>query len=125
MTRPPERLASVELISSERVAERGTVRVAWLVRRGRAWVAAERWPGARVEQIAAGPGTVWESRTVIDVLAGTELMRVESRPRLGERLSPLEILERGRRAPAQRVVRARYRVGSKGELMREAPAQRR
>lgn len=120
MTQPPsERLACVELVSSERVAERGTVQVAWWVRRGAAWVAANRWPGVRVEQLEAGPGTVWESRATLDVPAGTELMRVESRPMPDERRSPLEFLQRERRQIPRRVLRARYRVGPKGDLKRE------
>jgi hypothetical protein len=113
---PPERLARVALTNSERIVERGTLHVTWFVRRARAWVAADRWPGARVEQLESGPGTVWESRIELDVPAGAELMRVESRPMRGERLSALEFLERERKRPPRRVRRTYYRVGSRGEL---------
>lgn len=76
-----ERAESVELIDEERIVPYGAARTTWLVRQGDGWVTAAKWPGATTESRDAGPGTVWERAVKLELARGTELMRVESRPR--------------------------------------------
>ncbi len=113
----------VELESSESIAERGTVKVAWLVRVNDAWVRAGELPGAVVEQLEPGAGTVWRHRVQLALAPGTRLMRVESRPAPVERRSALDYLAREARQPRRRVRRTTFHVGRRGELERE-PAGR-
>lgn len=119
MTHDRDRLERVTLVSSEQVMERGTLRVVWFIRRADGWVSTHKWPNARVEEVAPGSGTVWESRTELDLPVGTELMRVETRPSPYVRRSPLDFLEREQRQPARRTVRSYYRVTSRGRLLRK------
>jgi hypothetical protein len=76
-----ERTESIELIDDERIVPYGAARTTWLVRQGEGWIAAAQWPGASTESRNAGPGTVWERAVKLALPRGTELMRVESRPR--------------------------------------------
>lgn len=109
----------VELESSESIAERGTRKVAWLVRVADAWVRAGELSGATVEQLEPRAGTIWCSRIEILLAPGTRLMRVESRPAPLERKSALDYLAQEIRQPRRRVQRTLYRVGRRGELERE------
>lgn len=113
-------MVRVELESRESIAERGTVKVAWLARSGDAWVRAGELSGAVVEQLEPGAGTIWRVRIEIELAPGSRLMRVESRPALPERLGALDYLAREVRQPRRRVRRTTFRVGRRGELEREA-----
>ena len=107
----------VEVIDEERIVPRGTAQVNWFVRLNDAWVHVSVWPGARSERLAAGAGTVWQSRTEIDVVRGARLMRVESQPSDYARESPLEYLIRGAPSKSRQLRRNYYRVGRLGGLI--------
>ncbi|MEI9949296.1 MAG: hypothetical protein WDO74_09995 [Pseudomonadota bacterium] len=112
---PPQEV--VEVIDEERIVERGTAQVNWFVRLNDAWVHVSAWPGARSERLDAGAGTVWQSRTEIDVPRGARLMRVESRPSSYARESPLEYLTRGAPSKSRKLRRNYYFVGRLGDLI--------
>ncbi len=112
---PPQEV--VEVIDEERIVERGTAQVNWFVRLNDAWVHVSAWPGARSERLNAGAGTVWQSRTEIDVPRGTRLMRVESRPSSYARESPLDYLTRGAPSKSRKLRRNYYLVGRLGDLI--------
>jgi hypothetical protein len=110
------RAAQVELVDCARVVPYGEARVTWFVRKSDGWVRAAEWPGAAVEQRDAGPGTVWERAVTVELPAGTELLRVETRPRAEAPKDPLSYFDRrGSRARATR--RTRYRVGVGGRVL--------
>jgi len=111
---PPQE--TVEVIDEERIVPRGTAQVNWFVRFNDAWVHVSAWPGARSERLDAGAGTVWQSRTEIEVPRGTRMMRVESRPSDYARESPLDYLTRGAPSKSRRVRRNYYVVGRSGDL---------
>ena len=115
---PPQEV--VEVIDEERIVERGTAQVNWFVRLNDAWVHVTEWPGARSERLNAGAGTVWQSRTEIDVPRGARLMRVESRPSSYARESPLEYLTRGAPSKSRKLRRNYYLVGRSVELVASA-----
>jgi len=112
---PPQQ--TVEVIDEERIVPRGTAQVNWFVRLNDAWVHVSAWPGAHSERLDAGAGTVWQSRTEIQVPRGTRLMRVESRPNDYARESPLDYLTRGAPSKSRRVRRTYYAVGRAGDLI--------
>jgi len=114
---PPPQQEVVEVIDEERIVERGTAQVNWFVRLNDAWVHVSAWPGARSERLDAGAGTVWQSRTEIDVPRGACLMRVESRPSSYARESPLEYLTRGAPSKSRKLRRNYYFVGRSGDLI--------
>ena len=114
MTRPPE---LVVVVDEERIVERGTGQVNWFVRVNDAWLHVSKFPGARSERLDAGAGTIWQSRTELDLALGTRLMRVESKPQDYSRQSPLELLTRGAPSKSRKVRRSYYAVGRAGELM--------
>jgi hypothetical protein len=116
-------LELVELIDEERIVERGTGQVNWFVRLNDAWVHVSTWPGARSERLDAGAGTVWQSRTELDLPRGARLMRVESRPSSYMPQSPLEYLTRGTPSKSRKTRRNYYLVGRSGALvpMRQEP----
>lgn len=107
----------VEVVDEERIVERGTAQVNWFVQLNDGWVHVSEWPAARSERLNAGAGTVWQSRTEIDVPQGTRLMRVESRPNPYARETPLQYLTRGAPSKSRRVRRSYFAVGRSGELM--------
>jgi hypothetical protein len=110
---PPE---VVEVIDEERIVERGTAQVNWFVRLNDVWVHVSTWPGARSERLDAGAGTVWQSRTELDLQRGAQLMRVESRPNPYAREDPLDYLTRGAPSKSRRTRRNYYAVGRGGAL---------
>ncbi len=113
---------SVEMTDAEHVVPHGHARRTWLVRQGDAWCAAASWPGALIERLDAGPGTVWERRIVVELEVGALLMRVESSPGRVVRRSALDHLMRQARRAPRRVRRAYFRVRPGGALERaEAP----
>jgi hypothetical protein len=62
---------------------------------------------------------VWECRLELEVPPGTLLMRVESAPAPFERTDPFGYLETETRRARRRVVRTFFKVGRRGELLRE------
>jgi len=113
---PPFEL--VEVIDEERIVERGTGQVNWFVRLNDGWVHVSVWPGARSERLDAGAGTVWQSRTELEVPRGTHFMRVESRPNPYAREDPLAYLTRGAPSKSRRTRRSYFVVARAGELIR-------
>jgi hypothetical protein len=107
----------VEVIDEERIVARGTAQVNWFVRLNDAWVHVSAWPGARSERLNAGAGTVWQSRTEIEVPRGARMMRVESRPSSYARESPLDYLTRGAPSKSRKLRRNYYFVGRQGDLI--------
>jgi hypothetical protein len=114
---PSPPLELVEVIDEERIVERGTAQVNWFVRLNDAWVHVSTWEGARSERLAAGAGTVWQSRTELDLPRGAKLMRVESRPSSYARDSPLDYLTRGAPSKSRKLRRNYYLVGRSGDLV--------
>jgi hypothetical protein len=110
------RAAAVELVDSARVVSYGEARVTWFVRKSDGWVRAAEWPGAVVEARDAGPGTVWERAVTMELPPGTELLRVESRPRVEAPKDPLSYFDR-RASRARATRRTRYRVEVGGRVM--------
>ena len=106
----------IELVGGERVVERGTSEVTWWVRRGRAWLNASEWPGAELERLEAGPGTIWETRIELELPAGSILLRVESRPGARVRRDAMDWLRSAARGASRAVRRSYFRVGRSGEL---------
>jgi hypothetical protein len=109
----------IELTDGEVVVARGTRAISWWVKKGESWINARGWPGTKVEQLESGPGTVWECRLDLEVPRGTLLMRVESRPLSGARTDPFEYLERETRRARRSVLRTYFKVGRRGQLLRE------
>ena len=114
---PPSPLELVLVIDEERIVPRGTAQVNWFVRLNDAWVHVSAWVGARSERLDAGVGTVWQSRTELDLPRGAKLMRVESRPSSYARESPLDYLTRGAPSKRRKVRRNYYLVGRSGDLV--------
>jgi len=118
MSSPPTPLLEVvEVVDEERIVERGTAQVNWFVRLNDAWVHVSTWPGARSERLSAGAGTVWQSRTELDLPRGARLMRVESRPSSYSREEPLAYLTRGAPSKSRKVRRNYFAVGRSGDLL--------
>ena len=112
-------LESIELTDGEFVVKRGTRAISGWVRKSDGWINARESPGAKVEQLDAGPGTVWQCRLDLELPRGTLLMRVESRPVPAARKDPLEYLERETRRARRTVIRTYFKVGRRGELLAE------
>ena len=114
--RPRE--VNIELTEGEYVAARGKSQVTWLIRLNDAWVHITEWPGAEVERCQTRSGMVWQNLTRLTVPAGARLTRVESRPAPYAKRDALEYMKR---APdvARRVLRQEFRVGARGDLLRE------
>lgn len=118
---PPEngpRQIMVELTEGEYVAARGKREVTWLVRINDGWVHISKWPGAEVARVELKSGMVWENRTTLQVPPGQRLIRVESRPAPYTQRDALDYLRRGP-AAQRRVVRQEFRVGPRGQLLRQ------
>lgn len=114
----------VELVDTERVVPRGALRTTWFVRQGEGWTKAADWAGAELERRNSGPGTVWERAIRLSLPAGTEVMRVETRPRPEEPKDPLSYLERDTRAAPRATRRTVFRVERGGRLARAGDARR-
>ncbi|HVU02320.1 MAG TPA: hypothetical protein VHE30_11240 [Polyangiaceae bacterium] len=105
----------VEVVEIERISGRGTAKTVWVVKLRDAWVRAGNYPGATTTRLDTGSGTVWEHSISLRLEPGTELERVESRPKEPERKDPLAYLEGGtKRAVVTR--RTRYVVSPNGRL---------
>jgi hypothetical protein len=118
MTAVRPRDVTIELTEGEYVAERGKQELTWHIRLNDGWVHISKWPGAEVERCQAKSGVVWENRTQLLVPAGQKLLRVESRPAPYAKRDALDYLKRSPDA-ARRVFRQEFRVGSRGELLRQ------
>lgn len=116
-----QKLEQVELVDGEYVVAHGTSRVAWLVRQGEAWVASRQVPGCRVAARDAGPGTIWETAVTLEVPRGTELVRVERRPRpRGRGRDPFDFLGQEIRSAERLERRTQFTVGPHGTLRRRS-----
>lgn len=117
-----ERGESIELIDEERVVPYGAARTTWLVRQGDGWVSAAEWPGATTEAREAGPGTVWVRAVKLVLARGTELIRVESRPRREAPKDPFSYLgKRGNHPRTTRRTLYRVEVGGRVRPMPKQP----
>jgi hypothetical protein len=114
VTAPPDE--SVDVVDEERIVPHGTLEITWFVRKNDDWQHVSEWPGASVERLSAGAGTVWQNRTELRVPRGTRLMRVESQPRQARPQSPLDYLTRGASQLPRRVRRSYFTVGPNGAL---------
>ena len=112
-----ERARTIELFFHERIVGRGNERTAWFVRQADGWTKATEWPGATVESRDTGPGTVWEQAVQLTLPVGTELMRVESRPRPMPPKDPMAYLRSAARQPPRATRRTYYRVDPAGRLV--------
>jgi len=116
------KLFSVKVTCDEVVAERGTCTTQWLVRDGAQWLAAHRFPNAKSERLAAGPGTVWAEVVELELPAGALLRRVVSEPAAHKHKAPFDYL-RGEVRGASRAKREQeYIVDLKGNLQRRPAA---
>lgn len=108
-------MARITLEDYEHVVPHGARQTTWFVRVRDAWVAARAAEGAHVENLEAGPGTVWRQCITLELAAGARLMRVETMPQ-NKRKTPLEYLE-SRQVPVPRAVRRReFQVSAQGVL---------
>jgi hypothetical protein len=107
---------SVELVEEEVVRAGGPVTVNWLVRHNDGWVRAPDHPAARSEMLEQTSGVVWRRRVTLELLRGTLLNRLESRPTPGTK-SALAYLTTGARGASRRTLRRAYVVGPGGKLV--------
>ncbi len=107
----------MELFESEVVQGRGSRTTIWLYRKSDAWVPVVDHPGAQVEKVASGPGTVWERRVTLRLAEGTRLIRQYSAPGDREPRDPLAYLEREVKRPPRRAQRKEYLVARRGRLV--------
>jgi hypothetical protein len=107
----------VELFESERIASRGRRTVTHRIREHDAWVHAAEYPGARVEQLSPGPGTVWERRIEVELEPGTRVLRQESAPLPEPPRDALDYLVRERGRPRRARRERELVVGRRGELV--------
>ena len=110
------RAVPVELVESEHVVPYGEARVTWLVQKSDGWVRATEWPSAVLEDREGGAGIVWQRAVLLELLPGTLLERVESRPRTVPRKDPLSYFDRQTARP-RATRRTRYRVDVGGRLL--------
>ncbi len=108
----------VEVLESESIVAGGTQKISWRLLKDKVWIAVSDAPGAIVESLDAGPGTVWERRIELSLELGSVLERTVSRPVPRRAKDALSYLERDTRGSAVRVSRARYRVAARGRLER-------
>lgn len=114
-SKPLKVMEVIEIAENERIAPHGQVHVWWFVQKADDYVKAGEWPGAVTERRDSGPGTVWERVIRLVLPQGTELMRVEVRPRPPVRRDPLSYLEREQK-PAPSATRRSYFLVTRGGL---------
>lgn len=112
------RQVTIELTEGEYVADRGKRAITWLIKINDGWAHISKWPGAEIERRELKSGMVWENRTRLLVTPGARLTRVESRPAPYVKRDALDYLRKGSAAQRQ-VVRQEFRVGSRGQLLRD------
>jgi hypothetical protein len=110
---------TVELTEGEYIAPRGKHEVTWLIRLNDAWVHVSKWPGAEVERCPTKSGMVWENLTRLRVPPGAELQRIDARPAPYVPRDALDYLERAPCGASRRVIRQQFRVGKRGDLLRQ------
>jgi hypothetical protein len=109
-------LVRITLEDCEHVVPYGARQTTWFVRVRDAWVAARAADGAHLENLEAGPGTVWRQCITVELVPGTRLMRVESMPQQ-QRKTPLEYLA-SRAVPVARAVKRReFQLSPEGKLV--------
>jgi len=113
------REVKIELTEGEYVAARGKTAVTWLIKLNDAWVHVSEWPGAEVERCQTKSGMVWQNLTRLTVPSGAQLTRVESRPAPYAQRDALDYMKSAPKV-ARRVFRQEFRVGVRGDLLREA-----
>lgn len=118
MTTARPRELKIELTEGEYIAARGKTAVTWLIKLNDAWVHITEWPGAEVERCRTKSGMVWQNLTRLTVPAGARLTRVESRPAPYAQKDALDYLKSAPKV-ARRVFRQEFRVGARGDLVRE------
>lgn len=118
----PGARAGVTLTEEEVVVAGKAVTVTWQVRHNDGWVRAPGYPGARVEKLERGTGTVWRTRVTLELARGTRLCRVEVRPEPRTK-SALEHLTSSARGAGRRQSVRRYVVGANGELVLEPASE--
>lgn len=106
----------ITLEDCEHVVPYGARQTTWFVRVRDAWVHARAVEGAHVENLEAGPGTVWRQCITLELAPEARLMKVESMPQK-ERKTPLEFLESRRVPVARAVVRREFRLSPEGQLV--------
>lgn len=114
----PPREVKIELTEGEYIAARGKTNVTWLIKLNDAWVHITEWPGAEVERCQTKSGMVWQNLTRLTVPPGAQLTRVESRPAPYAHKDALDYLK-GAPQVARRVFRQEFRVGGRGDLLRD------
>jgi hypothetical protein len=112
------REVTIELTEGEYIAPRGKRELTWLIRLNDTWIHVSEWPGAEVERCQAKSGVVWQNLTRLLVPAGARLRRIESRPAPYAARDALDYLKSSPQV-ARRVSRQEFRVGSRGDLLRE------
>ena len=113
----------IEVRQFERVVARGTQKLAWFVRthdgEQAAWCNVAEHPHVHVEEVDAGPGSVWEKRYELSLPVGSRLLRVVSRPHPQQRpKTTLDYLRDDKRGLPRQVQRHEYRVDARGTLQR-------
>jgi hypothetical protein len=106
----------VELIDEESVVDHGTRRVTWFVRVGDTWQRCASVAGAKLEQLSAGPGTVWQTRIELELPRGTAVMRRVLSPTAPRPRDALSYLTRQASTTSQRVSHTYYKVRRRGTL---------
>lgn len=106
----------VELIDEESVVDHGTRRVTWFVRVGDTWQRCGSVAGAKLEQLSAGPGTVWQTRVELELPRGTAVMRRVLSPAAPRPRDALSYLTRQASTHNQRVSHTYYKVRRRGTL---------
>jgi hypothetical protein len=114
VTPPPREV--VQVTETEEVVPYGTARTSWYVRTDGRWQKVAEFPGATLETLDRGAGTVWARRVLLELPAGTELLAVRTAPRRGERRDPFAYLRQEARGTARKAVKTRYRVERGGAL---------
>lgn len=115
---PAER---IEVIDEECVVDHGTRRVSWSARVGDTWQRCATIEGAKLERLAAGPGTVWRTRIELELPRGTLLMRQVVSPTAPPPRDALSYLTGGTARRGQRLSYSYYSV-RRGGAVDAAPA---
>ena len=113
-------LETVEFFEHERIVEGGTERVTWCVQRGSDWIPVRQFPGAQTTSLDRGPGTVWHSRTLLQLPRDSAAMRIQVIPERDAPRDVLGYLRRETRGVVRRTLRIEFTVGARGELVRKS-----
>jgi hypothetical protein len=111
----------IELDAFESVVPGGVRRVTWLVLQEEEWLIASEFPGARVEQRDARPGTVWVRCVTLELPPGSLLVRIESEPSRTPPQDPLAYLFGSAAKKGRQSRRSYFVVKAGGKLERVPP----